>query len=362
MRYISAITILLHFVLACGQTAAAADKPPMKVGFVMVGPVSDMGWNRAHDQGRIFLESKLQGQIETTFAERVPENSEAERVMEKMIAQGCKLIFATKFGYLEPLLRVAARHPDVIFMQVNRPNKDLRENVGSYFVSFFEPMYAAGIVAAHMTKKNEIGYELAQPTPPLLLNLNAFALGARSVNPKLQVRVVWTNSWCDPPTEAEATKSLIDRGVDVVASHFDSCLTAVQVSDRNHVFSVASNAEFQEHMPKRWLTGQCWNWGPLYVKIVRSVLDHTWKAGNQRYGIRDGYVKLAPFGEQVPKGVREEALKTMEKIKTGELDVFQGPVQDQQAQVRVPAGKRLNETELASINWLVHGVEGSIHK
>jgi basic membrane protein A len=352
---------MLALVAFFNQSAKAAIKEEaLKVGFIMVGPVSDMGWNWAHDQGRIFLESKLGNRVRTTFAERVPENAEAERVMEKMIAQGARLIFMTKFGYLEPGLHVASRHPDVIFMQVNRPNLDLRKNVGTYFVDFSEPMYPAGIVAARMTKKNEIGYVVSQPTPPLLLNLNAFTLGVRSVNPKMRVRVVWTNSWSDPPTEAEAVKSLVDRGADIVASHFDCPLAANQACEKNSVFSVASNAGFSKDLPKHWLTGQCWNWGPLYVKIVNSVLDRSWKPGTQKYGAKDGYVALAPFGPAVPQAVKREALRAMDQIKKGSLVVFQGPLIDKDGKERIAGGKRLSDSDLESINWLVAGVEGNI--
>lgn len=359
-RPIAVVTLcLIVFNLATKAVGAVGTKP-LKVGFVMVGPVNDMGWNWAHEQGRQFLEAKLAGRVQTSIAEKVPENAESERVMERMIIHGDKLIFLTSYGYLEPALRVAARHPDVIFMQVNRPNKDFRKNIGTYFVNSSDPMYAAGIVAGRMTKTNEIGYELGHPVPVILLNVNAFTLGARSVNPKVKVHVVWTNNWSDPPTEAEAAKGLIERGADVIVSHFDSSLAATRTAEKNGVFSVACNGDIHVEAPKGWLTGQAWNWGPLYVKIANSVIDGSWKAGDRRYDIKDGFVALSAFGNVVPKAVREEASVAIERIKAGQLVVFHGPLRDRDGFERISKDTRLNDDGLMTMDWFVAGVEGTV--
>jgi len=343
----------------------AVEKPisqPLKVGFIMVESVNDWGWNYAHDQGRKFLENTLKGKVQTTFAENVPESAEVERVMEKMIAQGNKLIFATSYGYLEPALRVAARHPDVIIMECGRYNSQPMKNVGTYAIRYYDPMYAVGVVAGRMTKKNEMGYVGGHPVPPLILNLNTFTLGAQSVNPKVKVYVVWTNSWHDPPTEAEAAKSLIDKGVDVLAAQMDSTLTVVQTAEKNHLYSIGHHADVHHVAPKGWLTCPCWNWGPLYVQITKSVIDHTWKAGNQRFDIKDGGVKLASFGSAVPKLVRQEANDIMQRIADGKLIIFKGPMKDREGNIRIPAGKIADDSYLEKIDWLVPGVEGALPK
>ena len=345
----------------CGAANTLASNEPLKVGFIMVGPVNDMGWNWWQEQGRRYVDSKLSGRVQTAVAEKVPESAEAERVMEKMIAQGNRVIFMTSYGYMEPGLRVASRHPEVFFMQVGRPNKGFPKNVGSYIVDFPDPMYASGIVAARMTKSNEIGYELGHAVPLLIREVNAFTLGARSINPKVRVHVVWTNSWADPPTEAEAAKGLIDRGSDVIVSHFDSSLAAVRTADKNGVFSIGCNADLHGSS-KGWIVGQYWDWGPLYLKIINSVLDNSWKSGEQRYGPGAGYVKLSVFGSVVPKTAREEALKAFEQIKRGELIVFSGPLNDRNVKQRLAAGKKMQDSALDTMDWFVAGVDGALPK
>jgi basic membrane protein A len=357
-----ALAILLTYLPYSVRSAISAEvsNQPLKVGFIMVESVADYGWNYAHNQGRLYLESHMPGQVKTTFAENVPESSEVERVMEKMIAQGNKLIFATSYGYLEPALRVAARHPDVIIMECGRFNSQPIKNIGTYATTYYDPMYAVGIVAGRMTKKNEIGYVGGHPVPPLILNLNAFTLGAQSVNPKVKVHVVWTNSWHDPPTEAEAAKGLIDSGVDIIVGHMDSAITVVQTAERNHLYSIGQHADAHHLAPKGWLTGPCWDWGPIYVQITKSVIDHTWKPVNQRYGAKDGSAKLASFGPAVPKAVQQEATALLQKIAEGKFVVFKGPLKDRNGKLQIPAGKIADYSYLEKIDWVVPGIEGSI--
>ena len=202
-------------------SANGSPKQPLKVGFLMGGPVNDYGWNQAHNDGRLYLEKSMNGKVQTIFAENVPENAEAGRIMEKMIAQGAKLIFLTTYGLLDPALQVASRHPDVIFMQINRFSSEKRKNVGVFFPYYYEPMYAAGIVAGRKTKHNKIGFIIGHAVPNVLTSVNAFTLGMHSVNTRAQVHLVCTNSWNDPVTEAEATRALVEGGADVIVSILD---------------------------------------------------------------------------------------------------------------------------------------------
>lgn len=353
----------LCFLLVVGVNATVQQ--PLKIGFIMVGPVSDYGWNYAHDQGRKYIETQLKGQVQTTVAESIPESAEVERVMEKMIAQGNKLIFATSYGYLEPAVRVAKRHPDVTVMHCGRSTQNMMKNVGSYGIDFadhFHASYVAGMIAGRLTKKNDVGYVAAHPVPALLLGLNAFTLGAHSVNPKVKVRVVWTNSWSDAPTEAEAAKGLIDQGVDVLASHLDSAVTVVQIAEKNKLFSVGYHADAHHLAPKGWLTGQRWDWGPMYVNIVKSVLNHTWKPGDLLHTKQDAYGKLSSFGVAVPDKLHKQALSLFQDLENGKVVVFKGPMKDRDGKERIPTGKVLNNIELGNLNWVVSGVEGSLPK
>lgn len=366
MNIIIPLLVICCIVSFAWQKVAIANneknKEPLKVGFIMVGPVSDLGWNYLHDQGRLYLESTMHGQVKTILAENIPESAEVERVMERMIAQGARLIFTTSYGYLEPASRIAARHPDVVIMQCQRHSPVSVKNMGTYFGRQFEPMYAAGVVAAHMTKTSRIGYIGGHPVPPLILGLNAFTLGARSIKPAIKVQAVWTNSWCDPAIEAEATKGLIDAGADIIVCHNDTALTVVKTCEKNGVFSMGCNADLKTLSSKSWLTGQTWNWGPLYVKIAQSIIDHTWRPANSIYGMKDGYVCLSAFGSAVPLSVQKEANSVRDKIIAGKLIVFKGPLKDRDGRERLHPDQTLDDKDLACVDWVVPGVEGPVPK
>lgn len=352
---------LIQPVLA-GGTSVQSEKPPFKVGFVMSGPVSNLGWDTAHNDGRLYLEKAMNGRVKTIFAEKIPENSEAARVMEKMIAQGTKVIFLTSYGYLEPGLKVADHHPEVIIMQVSRFNDQQRANVGVYYSFYYETLYAAGIVAGRMTKTNSVGFVLGHRVPPCLASIDVFTLGAHSVNPKLKSHAVFTNSWDDPLAEAEATRGLIERGADIIVSNLHSSLSVCRAAANMGVYSIGMHYDLNSQIPKYWLVGQCHNWGPLYVQLVQSVMDGSWKPGTTTHHYKDGYTKLSSFGQSVPQNVRDEALRSLQKIKDGKLIIFHGPIKDAHSTIRIPAGKVIDDMSLTSIDWVVPGVECAFGK
>ena len=355
------LLVVAHLMFSFSAFASeGANASPLKIGFLLVGPVSDSGWNFAQDEGRRYIESTLGKKVQTTFAENISENSDAERVMEKMIAQGSKLIFTTSYGYLEPVLRVATRHPDVKFMQLSR--FESKPNLGTYFYLQFEPMYAAGVVAGRMTKVNKIGFVASRQVPPILQTINAFVMGVQSVNPKAKIKVVWTNTWVDPATESEAAKGLIDSGVDVLGFDQSNPLTIVKTAESSHVYVVGCYTDTHQFAPKYWLTGARFNWGPFYTKVAQSVIDGTWKNGLTICGAQGGNVKLSPFGTAVPKAVQDEAQAVMDKIEKGKLVVFQGPVKDASGKVRLPAGQKPDIKWLVNMDFFVPGIEGNLPK
>jgi len=357
--------VVVSLFLNVNSVSGAEDRSavPLKVGFVYSGSASDGGWNNSHAFGRRYLESAMKGSVVTSCAENVPENSDCERVMEKMIAQGNKVIFATSYGYLEPVLRVARRHPDVRFVQCIRLVPPEYKNVGSYFSSdCYTSLYAAGIVAGKMTKTNRLGYIGGHPIPSILWAINAFALGARSVNPKATVHVVWINSWDDPALEAEASRSLIEHGCDVLASTLNSSITIARAAQKAGVYSVGTNFDLHALVPNGWLTGQSWNWGPLYVKIIRSIQNGSWKPDNLRYGAQDGYSVLAPFGKSVPKTLQAEALQAMVQLQQHKMEIFSPPVKDRDGRIRLAAGQVADQAWLERMDWFVPGVEGTLPK
>ena len=349
-------------LLAIGGMSISAENkqsPPLKVGFLCVGPITDNGYNAAHNLGRLYLQSHL-ANVQTTIADKVPENSDAERVMEKMIAHGNRLIFATSFGYLEPAERVAKRHPDVIIMQAWRPSAI--KNIGSYSTYEYEPLYIVGVVAGKMTKTNKIGFVCGHPISQILQNLNAFALGVRLVNPTATVHVVWTNSWWDPPTEAEAAKGLVDSGVDVVGSTGTSAMTVAKAAAQNHAMVIDTETDLKRALPDNWLTGSHWNWGPMYCRIAKSVQDAAWKPENYCLGLKDGAVELSSFGNIVPNTLQTQARSLADQIKNGKLIIFKAPLKDREGKVRLPAGQVADQKWLDSIDFFVDGVVGALAK
>jgi basic membrane protein A len=344
------------------QFAAQANNlptnQPLKVGFMMCGTAIDQGWNQAHNEGRLYLEKQMNGKVRTILAERAPENAESVRVMEKMIAQGVKVIFATSYGYLDSVLKVAKRHPDVIFMQSNRLNKEYRKNVGGYFVFYFEPMYVAGIVAGRMTKTNHLGFIAGHNVPSVLNTVNAFMLGAKSVNPKIKLHLVCTNSWDDPSTETEATKALIENGSDIISSNLNTSLTVCKAAEKYKGYCIGTHYDCSKIVPDVWLVGQTWNRGPLYVKIVKEIMDGTWQPKTNYYSAKDNLTTLSSFGAMVSSKVKQEALNVLEKIRSGKLEVYSGPLKDNQGKTRLAAGKIADGDFLEQMNWVVPGVEG----
>jgi basic membrane protein A len=339
---------------------AEGNVAPLKVGFITVGPLDDWGYNYSHNQGRLFLEATLGKQVETMIVDRVPESPAVSQVMEKMIAAGVKLIFSTSYGYMEQALLVAAKHPDVLIEQCSRLGPPGVRNVATYFGKQYESVYISGVVAGRMTKSNKIGFVASIPLPYVIQNINAFTLGARSANPKATVKVRWIYGWTDPAAEAETTNQLIKDGADILAMSLDSPVTVAKSAEKAGVMTVGYQTDVSRFAPKGWLTGQMWNWGPLYVKIAREVIEKRWAPDFYRYGLKDGCTTLSPFGKSVPKVVRDEALALKEKIINGQVAVFQGPLSDRSGQERLETGKTPDEKLLDKMKWFVPGVEGNI--
>lgn len=363
---LAAVLAITATLAACGGSdsgpaAGGGDAKATKAGFLFVGPKNDFGYNQAAYEGAEAVKANVP-EVEVLQAENVPETAEAERVMEKMIRDGATIIFPTSYGHLEPALRVARRHPDVTFM--HQGGLKTAPNLGTYFGAIYEAQYLTGIAAGRATKSNKLGYIVAFPIPQTLLNINAFQLGAKSVNPKATTTLVFTSAWCDPGKQAAATNSLTTQKIDVISQHQDCTKTIVETAERKGAMSVGYHADASSLAPKGWLTGSIWNWGPLYTDIVRTILDGKWKGskydGQYRVGIEDQTIKLAPFGSAVSAKVREEVKTTEQAMRTGKLKPFTGPIHDQSGKVRIPAGESPDHTELESTDYLVRGVTGKI--
>ena len=327
----------------------------LQVGFIYVSPIGDAGWSYAHDVGRQAVE-KLSG-VTTSFVEAVPEGPDSERVMLNMARKGYDVVFATSYGYMDQMLKVAKQFPKTVFMHCS--GFKLSENMGNYFGRIYQARFLTGMVAGAMTRANTIGYVAAFPIPEVIRGINAFALGAQSVNPKAEVRVVWTKTWYDPATEKEAAKSLLDVGADIIAQHQDSP-GPQEAAQEKGVYSVGYNSDMSAFAPKAHLTAAIWDWGPFYIKTVESVRNGTWKSESVWPGVKEGIVDIASFGPMVPEKVRTTVLSKKSEIAAGKDTIFAGPIMDQSGNVRIEAGNIASDKELLGMTWFVKGVIGTV--
>lgn len=357
MNRLKLASLLLPIALAasCKDKDAAAPPHEFRVGFVYVGPRTDYGYNYAMDQGRLAMEKDLG--IKTVFFENIPENAEVERVMERMIADGITVIFPTSYGYLDPALKVAEKHPEVKF--VHGGGFKTSPNLGTFFADIDEVEYLSGMAAGAATKTGKLGFIAAHPIPQTLRNINAFTRGAQSVNPKATMNVVWTGSWSDPTKEAEAANTLADQGVDVLTMHVDGPITIAQTAEKRGIMVCGYHADASQFAPKGWLTGASWNWAPLMEKIVKSIQDSTWKPGHLRGKLKDGYVKLAAYGAMVPESVKPRIDSVRKSFESGGR-LWQGPIADQDGKPVLAAGDTMAMDKVESMSFLVKGVVGSL--
>lgn len=353
------LTLTVPFLAGCRGLGNRGDSGTIKVGFVYIGPVGDAGWTRAHDAGRLYLEKTLPN-VKTTPVENVPETaSDAERVLTNLAMEGHKIIFATSYGYMDATISVAKKFPDVIFMHCSGYKID--KNVGTYFGRIEEPRYLSGLVAGKMTRTNIIGYVGAHPIPEVVRGINAFTIGVRKVNPRVQVRVIWTKTWYDPPSEREAAESLLDFKADIIAQHQDT-YAPQQAAQERGVFGIGYNTDMSVFAPKAHLTAPIWNWGPYYVEVVKSVRDGTWKPSQFWEGMKYGIVDLSPFGPMVPDEVKKLVEDERKKIAEGRLTVFEGPLKDNKGVERLKPGEKLSDDAQLKMNWFVEGVVGEVHE
>jgi len=339
------------------STAAAAD--PVKVGFVYVSPIGDAGWTFQHDTGRKEMEKALAGKVTSKFVEAVPEGADAERVIRELAQAGNKIIFTTSFGYMNPTLKVAKQFPETDFEHATGYKTD--KNVGIYNARFYEGRYLAGIVAGKMTKSNIGGYVAAFPIPEVVMGINAFTRGMRSVNPKAEVKVIWVNAWFAPGREREAADTLVSQGADVLTHHTDS--TAVmQAAEAKKVYAVAYHSDMSKYGPHAQLTAVTHQWGAYYTKAVQDVISGTWKPGNVWGGIKEGMIKMGPFNPVVPREIQDLVNKTAADIGAGKFHPFTGPVRDNDGKERLAAGQVMSDDVLSKMDYYVEGVQGKLPK
>ena len=334
-------------------------KEPLKVGFVYVAPLTDAGWVRQHEQGRLAVQAAFPEQVKTTYVENVPEGADAERVIRDLARQGHQLIFTPSFGYMEPTLKVAKEFPGVRFESIT--GYKTAANVAAANARYYEGRYLAGIAAGRMTRTGVAGYVAGFPIPEVLQRINAFTLGMRSVNPQAQVKVVWLNAWFDPPRERDAAISLFNQEVDVIAFHTGSTAVMTAAQERGKM-AVAYHSDMRAIAPDAQIVAATHHWGDYYRSRVQAVLEGRWKSGTFWGGIKHAMVRAGDFGPKVPKPVQQEVLTRQGDIAKGKLLPFAGPITDNEGKLVVAKGQAMTDEQILSMNFLVAGVQGKVAK
>ena len=343
---------------AAEASAAAPAKPePLKIGFVYVGPVGDGGWSFAHDNARKAIEKEFGDKITTVAVENVPEGADTERVVRDLVGQGNQLVFGTSFGFMEPMLKVAADHADVKFEHAT--GYKTAPNLRTYDSRTYEGAYMAGVIAGAMTKTGTLGVVGSVPIPEVVRNINSFTLGAQLTNPKIKTRVVWVNDWHNPPKETEAATSLINGGADVLFQNTDSpavLKTAETLGKR----AFGWDSDMTAYGPKAHLGSAIINWTPYYSKAVGEALEGKWATGQSWWGVKEGAIDLVSLAADVPPEAKAKLDEVRAGLKAGSYAIWKGPLLDNTGKEVLTKDQVADDKFLGGVNFFVKGVEGKV--
>ena len=344
--------------LAVGATLGAASaQQKLKIGFIYVGPIGDMGWSYQHEVARRALVDQFKDKVDTTFLENVNEGPDAERSIEQLVRNGAKLVYTTSFGFMDATAKVAKKYPNVMFEHATGYKRD--KNLATYSGRFYEGRYIQGQIAAKMSKTGTIGYIASFPIPEVVAGINATMLGAQSVRPDMKVKIIWVNSWYDPGKEAAAARALADQGADILTQHTDSA-AATQFANERGIFSFGQDSDQIKFGPKAQLTAIVNNWTPYYVDRVKLALDNKWATGDVWGGLNTKIVQMAPY-TNMPDDVKKLAMDTEAAISGGKLHPFRCPVVDQDGKtVECKGGANLDDGQILGMNFYIKGIDDKV--
>jgi simple sugar transport system substrate-binding protein len=359
---VMAVTAIFYFAMNTNQAVDAKSK--MKVAFVYLTNPGDHGWTYAHEVGRQQVEEHFGDAVETVYVENVPEGPDATRVIRELAQNGNDMIFTTSFGYMEPTLKVAKDFPDIKFDHITGYMR--ADNMATGNIRFYEGRYVQGVVAGLTTKSNKIGYVAAFPIPEVIQGINSFAQGLRSVNKDATISVVWANTWYDPVKEGDAAKVLIAVGADVLAQHTDSP-AMLQTAEKAGVHGFGQSSDMHDFAPNAQLFASVNNWGPYYVSQIEKAIDGSWNtgegpdhwAGNTWKGLSEDFLVLTDF-KNMPADVADAAQKARDGIADGSINIFSGPMSDNEGNQILATGEVLDDGGLWAMNYYVEGVIGKI--
>lgn len=349
--------LVLAAILTLPTSVLADD--PTKVGFVYVGPIGDHGWSYQHDQGRLALEDHFGEKVATTYVENVSEGADAERTIRRLAQAGNDIIFTTSFGFMNPTLRVAKEYPDITFLHATGYKRD--DNLGTYLSVTYEGRYVTGVAAGLVTETDTLGYIASFPIPEVIRDINAVYLGAKEVNPDIELKVIWVNTWFDPAKEADAANALMDQGVDVIVQHTDSPAPLI-AADKRGKWGVGQASDMRGFGGDAHLLSVVNNWGPYYIETVQSVMDGTWEPADYWGGMSEGTVEVVGLSERLSAEQQEKVNSVIDALTNDEFHPFTGPLKDQSGVLRVPAGVSMTNEELAGMDWYVEGMTATLSK
>ena len=352
------IRLIILITTFLGLTIGSANADPKKIGFIYIGPPGDHGWTYIHDQGRQYMESQLGDAVSSTYIENVPENADAVRAIRKLAASGHDLIFTTSFNYMDQTLEVAKEFPDVKFEHATGYMR--ADNVATYGARFYEGRTISGHIAGHLTKTNTIGYIASFPIPEVVRGINAFYLAASKVNPDIKIKIIWAFTWYDPGKEADAAKTLINQGADILVQHTDT-FAPCQEAEKAGVLAFGQASNQEEFCPNSHLTAIEDVWGQYYAARAKAVVDGTWSSSDTWDGMDKGMVVMSPYNAKLmPSDLIQEAVAMEIALKDGSMHSFEGPIYNQAGELMVPEGGVADDGMLLGMNWYVQGIDGEL--
>lgn len=352
-------TLAVSAVLALGLAGTAMAGAPLKVGFIYVDPIGDIGWSYQHNQGRLALQAALGDKVKTSYVESVPVGADAERVMTQMALSGTKLIFATSFGYMDAVLNVAKKFPNVKFEHATGYKR--APNVSTYSGRFYQGRTVIGHIAGLMTKTNIIGYIASFPIPEVVRGINAAYLAAKAVNPKVKFKIIWVYTWFNPGKEADAATALIQQGADVLMQHTDSP-AAMIIAQKKGIYAFGQSSDMSKFGPDAQLSAIIDDWAPYYISRAKAVMNGTWKSTNTWGGLKSGMVEMGKLSSKIPPAVQASTRALIKGLKDGSIHSFTGPINKQDGTPWLKAGQTASDATLLSMNFYVQGIQGKLPK
>lgn len=351
---------LLAVALAALSAVPAVAEDKLKIGFVYPSPIADVGWSAELNAGRLAIEEAFGDKVETIFVENVQEGPDAGRIMNQMAAQGADMIMLGSFGYMNDGIALAQRNPDMTFIHAS--GYKLAPNFGNFQSRNYESSYLVGMAAGDVTESNVVGIVAAFAIPEVIGMINGFALGVQKVNPDVTIKVVWLNSWFDPPKAQDSARALKAQQSDVIYSLYQDTPSVVTVAEEEEVWVINTSSDMKAYAPNWLLASQVADWGPFFVKSVQDTMDGTFEGTAYWGGMADGAVDVKSWSDSISPETMALIIEASDAMKAGTLHPLTGPITNQAGEVVLAEGEVIADPALLGIDWLVQGVETPLPK